>query len=189
MMTMTLDNGPHREMAVDVPDSFIASSKTPPRYPPPRAQGRLQVHNHLKLTAVWQFLQMWQFTVVMVVLADVVGYCSYGSSCRRGRLLQLWQFLQTWQFTVAMVVLADVVVYCSYGSSCRRGRLLQLWQFLQTWQVTVVMVVLADVVGYCSCGSSASYKSNCHSESPVSGLAPDSNLGLQHSLPQWPHTL
>ena len=26
----------HREMAVDVPDSFIARSKTPPRYPPPR---------------------------------------------------------------------------------------------------------------------------------------------------------
>lgn len=28
--------GPHREMAVDVPDSFIARNKTPPRYPPPR---------------------------------------------------------------------------------------------------------------------------------------------------------
>lgn len=27
--------GPHREMAVDVPDSFIARNKTPPRYPPP----------------------------------------------------------------------------------------------------------------------------------------------------------
>lgn len=53
MMTMTLDNGPHREMAVDVPDSFIASSKTPPRYPPPRSQGRLQVHSHLKLIASW----------------------------------------------------------------------------------------------------------------------------------------
>ncbi|XP_069671483.1 protein PALS1-like isoform X2 [Periplaneta americana] len=39
MMTMTLDNGPHREMAVDVPESFIARSKTPPRYPPPRANG------------------------------------------------------------------------------------------------------------------------------------------------------
>ncbi|KAK6634030.1 hypothetical protein RUM44_004637 [Polyplax serrata] len=38
MMTM-LDNGPHRELPVDVPDSFIAISKTPPRYPPPRAQG------------------------------------------------------------------------------------------------------------------------------------------------------
>ena len=53
MMTMTLDNGPHREMAVDVPDSFIASSKTPPRYPPPRSQGRLQVHIHWKLIAAW----------------------------------------------------------------------------------------------------------------------------------------
>ncbi|XP_067011595.2 protein PALS1 isoform X2 [Anabrus simplex] len=41
MMMMTLDNGPHREMAVDVPDSFIARSKTPPRYPPPRPQTRL----------------------------------------------------------------------------------------------------------------------------------------------------
>lgn len=28
--------GPHREMAVDVPDSFIGRNKTPPRYPPPR---------------------------------------------------------------------------------------------------------------------------------------------------------
>ena len=37
MMTM-LDNGPHRELPVDVPDSFIAISKTPPRYPPPRTQ-------------------------------------------------------------------------------------------------------------------------------------------------------
>ncbi|XP_044737039.1 protein PALS1 isoform X2 [Chrysoperla carnea] len=30
------DNGPHREMAVDVPDSFVARNKTPPRYPPPK---------------------------------------------------------------------------------------------------------------------------------------------------------
>ncbi|XP_050526013.1 protein PALS1 isoform X2 [Daktulosphaira vitifoliae] len=35
VMMSTLDNGPHREMAVDVPDSFIARNKTPPRYPPP----------------------------------------------------------------------------------------------------------------------------------------------------------
>lgn len=28
--------GPHREMPVDVPENFIARSKTPPRYPPPR---------------------------------------------------------------------------------------------------------------------------------------------------------
>jgi hypothetical protein len=54
MMTMTLDNGPHREMAVDVPDSFIASSKTPPRYPPPRSQGRSQVRSHLILVAVYR---------------------------------------------------------------------------------------------------------------------------------------
>lgn len=29
-----LSAGPHREMAVDVPESFIARNKTPPRYPP-----------------------------------------------------------------------------------------------------------------------------------------------------------
>ncbi|XP_066901223.1 protein PALS1 isoform X2 [Halyomorpha halys] len=36
MMVAMVENGPHREMPVDVPDSFIANSKTPPRYPPPR---------------------------------------------------------------------------------------------------------------------------------------------------------
>lgn len=36
----TLDNGPHRERAVDVPDSFIARNKTPPRYPPPSRTNR-----------------------------------------------------------------------------------------------------------------------------------------------------
>lgn len=35
--------GPHREMAVDVPDSFIARNKTPPRYPPPRPPTQTQV--------------------------------------------------------------------------------------------------------------------------------------------------
>lgn len=35
--------GPHREMAVDVPDSFIARNKTPPRYPPPRPAQQNQV--------------------------------------------------------------------------------------------------------------------------------------------------
>lgn len=30
------DGQPHREMAVDVPDSFVARNKTPPRYPPPK---------------------------------------------------------------------------------------------------------------------------------------------------------
>lgn len=29
------DSGPHREMAIDVPENFIASIKSPPRYPPP----------------------------------------------------------------------------------------------------------------------------------------------------------
>jgi hypothetical protein len=51
-MMMTLDNGPHREMAVDVPDSFIARNKTPPRYPPPRPQCRLQVRSSFKLVGV-----------------------------------------------------------------------------------------------------------------------------------------
>ncbi|XP_055643749.1 uncharacterized protein LOC129779964 isoform X2 [Toxorhynchites rutilus septentrionalis] len=37
MIAANQDNGPHREMAVDVPESFIARNKTPPRYPPPRS--------------------------------------------------------------------------------------------------------------------------------------------------------
>ncbi|KAL7038973.1 hypothetical protein ACKWTF_009756 [Chironomus riparius] len=32
----SIENGQHREMAVDVPESFIAQNKTQPRYPPPR---------------------------------------------------------------------------------------------------------------------------------------------------------
>lgn len=36
VMMLSGDNGPHREMAVDVPDTFIARNKTPPRYPPPK---------------------------------------------------------------------------------------------------------------------------------------------------------
>lgn len=36
-MMHSLENGQqHREMAVDVPESFIAHNKTQPRYPPPR---------------------------------------------------------------------------------------------------------------------------------------------------------
>lgn len=31
-----MENGQHREMAVDVPETFIAINKTQPRYPPPR---------------------------------------------------------------------------------------------------------------------------------------------------------
>ena len=31
------DAGPHREMAVDVPDTFVGRTKTPPRYPPPKS--------------------------------------------------------------------------------------------------------------------------------------------------------
>ncbi|KPI90974.1 hypothetical protein RR46_14478 [Papilio xuthus] len=41
MLSLTSDTGPHREMPVDVPENFIARSKTPPRYPPPRPP---QVH-------------------------------------------------------------------------------------------------------------------------------------------------
>lgn len=37
-------SGPHREMAVDVPESFIARNKTPPRYPPPRPPNQV---NHI----------------------------------------------------------------------------------------------------------------------------------------------
>ena len=29
------DSGPHREMAIDCPETFVATVKTPPRYPPP----------------------------------------------------------------------------------------------------------------------------------------------------------
>ncbi|XP_015834730.1 protein PALS1 isoform X2 [Tribolium castaneum] len=36
VMMLSGDTGPHREMAVDVPDTFIARNKTPPRYPPPK---------------------------------------------------------------------------------------------------------------------------------------------------------
>ncbi|XP_029719081.1 uncharacterized protein LOC109404436 isoform X4 [Aedes albopictus] len=41
MISANQDNGPHREMAVDVPESFIARQKTPPRYPPPRSTTQL----------------------------------------------------------------------------------------------------------------------------------------------------
>ncbi|KAL8565136.1 hypothetical protein ACOMHN_003923 [Nucella lapillus] len=33
--SLSEDAGPHREMAIDCPDSFVAKVKTPPRYPPP----------------------------------------------------------------------------------------------------------------------------------------------------------
>lgn len=47
VMMLAGDNGPHREMAVDVPDTFIARNKTPPRYPPPKP--KLQVSLSKKL--------------------------------------------------------------------------------------------------------------------------------------------
>ncbi|XP_058821366.1 protein PALS1 isoform X4 [Topomyia yanbarensis] len=43
MISANQDNGPHREMAVDVPESFIARNKTPPRYPPPRSTTQEQL--------------------------------------------------------------------------------------------------------------------------------------------------
>ncbi|XP_064555602.1 uncharacterized protein sdt isoform X2 [Drosophila montana] len=51
MLSMNQDNGPHREMAVDCPDTFIARNKTPPRYPPPRPP---QIHNtnHTTITSI-----------------------------------------------------------------------------------------------------------------------------------------
>ncbi|KAJ0176301.1 hypothetical protein K1T71_008475 [Dendrolimus kikuchii] len=49
MLSLSADTGPHREMAVDVPDSFIARNKTPPRYPPPRPPQ--QVNGNAKSTA------------------------------------------------------------------------------------------------------------------------------------------
>ncbi|KAL0878757.1 hypothetical protein ABMA27_003799 [Loxostege sticticalis] len=49
MLSLSSDTGPHREMAVDVPDSFIARNKTPPRYPPPRPPQ--QVNGTAKTTA------------------------------------------------------------------------------------------------------------------------------------------
>ncbi|XP_017113060.1 serine-rich adhesin for platelets isoform X2 [Drosophila elegans] len=42
MLSVNQDNGPHREMAVDCPDTFIARNKTPPRYPPPRPPQKQQ---------------------------------------------------------------------------------------------------------------------------------------------------
>lgn len=36
VMMLAGESGPHREMAVDVPDTFVARNKTPPRYPPPK---------------------------------------------------------------------------------------------------------------------------------------------------------
>ncbi|KAL5275154.1 MPP5 family protein [Megaselia abdita] len=47
MLQINQGNGSHREMAVDVPDSFIARNKTPPRYPPPRPPGNQKQEIHL----------------------------------------------------------------------------------------------------------------------------------------------
>ncbi|XP_026480446.1 MAGUK p55 subfamily member 5-like isoform X2 [Ctenocephalides felis] len=47
VMSLAHDNGPHREMAVDVPDSFVARNKTPPRYPPPKPPSSGTVANQV----------------------------------------------------------------------------------------------------------------------------------------------
>ncbi|XP_059224265.1 uncharacterized protein LOC106087029 isoform X2 [Stomoxys calcitrans] len=49
LKSINQDNGPHREMAVDCPDNFIARNKTPPRYPPPRPPQQKQLNNALAL--------------------------------------------------------------------------------------------------------------------------------------------
>nr|XP_045610330.1 uncharacterized protein LOC123765695 isoform X4 [Procambarus clarkii] len=48
MISMVEFDPGHREMAVDVPDSFVARTKTPPRYPPPRPQSQpiTPIHNN-----------------------------------------------------------------------------------------------------------------------------------------------
>ncbi|XP_050710409.1 uncharacterized protein LOC126995166 isoform X3 [Eriocheir sinensis] len=48
MISMVEFDPGHREMAVDVPDSFVGRTKTPPRYPPPKPQGQTitPIHNN-----------------------------------------------------------------------------------------------------------------------------------------------
>ncbi|RUS84786.1 hypothetical protein EGW08_007470 [Elysia chlorotica] len=42
------DPGPHREMAIDVPENFVASVKSPPRYPPPHSSAASSPTHHSK---------------------------------------------------------------------------------------------------------------------------------------------
>ncbi|XP_017064367.1 uncharacterized protein LOC108103420 isoform X2 [Drosophila eugracilis] len=51
MLSVNQDNGPHREMAVDCPDTFIARNKTPPRYPPPRPPQKQNQQQQLQVAA------------------------------------------------------------------------------------------------------------------------------------------
>ncbi|KAF2362318.1 L27-N [Trinorchestia longiramus] len=46
MISMVEFDPTHREMAVDVPDSFIARTKTPPRYPPPKSNTTPHYYNN-----------------------------------------------------------------------------------------------------------------------------------------------
>uniref|UniRef100_A0A6P7GEZ0 Uncharacterized protein LOC114341552 n=1 Tax=Diabrotica virgifera virgifera TaxID=50390 RepID=A0A6P7GEZ0_DIAVI len=52
VMMIPSDNGPHREMAVDVPDTFIARNKTPPRYPPPKPTLQVRLLPTLSISCV-----------------------------------------------------------------------------------------------------------------------------------------
>lgn len=49
MINMVEWDGPHREMAVDVPESFVPRNKTPPRYPPNKSS-TLNSNNNNKAT-------------------------------------------------------------------------------------------------------------------------------------------
>ncbi|XP_025835102.1 MAGUK p55 subfamily member 5 isoform X1 [Agrilus planipennis] len=51
VMMLAGDNGPHREMAVDVPDTFIARNKTPPRYPPPKPKIQTGLNGNMPIPA------------------------------------------------------------------------------------------------------------------------------------------
>lgn len=68
VMMLAGDNGPHREMAVDVPDTFIARNKTPPRYPPPKPiklqqQQQQQVFSRLLFFIIFFFRRVITFQI------------------------------------------------------------------------------------------------------------------------------
>lgn len=46
------DLGPHRELPVDVPDTFVEIVKAPPRYPPPKPQIVKEVAKHKEQTTL-----------------------------------------------------------------------------------------------------------------------------------------
>lgn len=77
VMMAALDNGPHREMAVDVPDSFIARNKTPPRYPPPARTNRTP---GTQVSRISRISRGKRYTVTVTyywsVIRDVVECCA-----------------------------------------------------------------------------------------------------------------